>query len=301
MHYAPLGAAPATTPATTLEHSAHELEQRMSRAAKAVAYNVLFRRAMPPAAATLLDDAVGPAASAEAIRFAKVARALSRGKAMLQPYTIAPSSEVRWGVTLQPGAELGWWPVAVQVLKVAGQAALAAAGFVVVDGFNETQKIEADAELVRANTEKVVAGAATKLQETDPAAAASMMALVMKARGAAASGSDGWGWLDTAGRAALGIGTGALLAVGAFYLLGKRSSSSGRKRNPSSSAPMLALAAAALSAPPAQHSLSVFEAAGKEGARQGRNDAMAILLPVALVVAYSRRRKRNPRRRRRSR
>jgi hypothetical protein len=299
MHYG-IGAA-ATTPTTTLEHSARELERRMRTAAKVVAYNVVFRRALPSQAAALLDDAVGPAASAEALRFAKVARALEQGKAVLQPYTVAPSADIQWGVMMNPGQSLGWWPVAVQVLKLAGQAALAAAGFVLVDGYNTTQKVEADAELVRANTEKVVAGAATKLQETDPEAAGKMLGLVLSARQKADAESDGWGWLDTAGRAALGIGAGALLAVGAFYLLGARRS--GRKKNPAGIDPtVLALAGYALGATPGGTATTdIFEAAGEQAKRKATDDYMAVALPVALLWAVSRRRRRNPRRRRRAR
>jgi hypothetical protein len=301
VHYAPLGAASAAQPATSLELAAHELERRMSRAAKAVGYNTIFRNSLPSQAATLLDGSVGPAASPEAIQFAKVARALANGKAVLQPYTVAPSPDIHWGVTLNKGASLGWWPVAVQVLKLAGQAALVSAGFVLVDGYNTTQKVEADAELVRANTEKVVAGAATKLQETDPEAASKMLALVLGARKKAEDDSDGWGWLDTAGRAALGIGAGALLAVGAFYLLGKRSSSSGRKRNPSSSRDvLLALAGAALSSSSTAPDLGWAGGPMYVDTSKARNDYLAIAVPVALLWAAGRR-KRNPRRRRRMR
>ncbi len=229
MRYAALGAAPATAP-SELESDGRSFERAARRAATAIGYNVLFRRALPAAGATALDSMVGPAASPEALVFAQIVKGLDDGKLVVQPYTIAPSLDVQWGVTRQAGAPLGWWPLAVQVLKFAGQAAMAAAGFVLVDGYNTTTKLEAEAKLTRANTERAVTNAATELQQTDPAGASKLLAIVAKAQGAAESGSTSLGWLDTAGRAALGIGTGALLALGAFYFFGRRSSS--RKRNP---------------------------------------------------------------------
>lgn len=294
-----LGATPNAAEPIRAQDAARDFQNSAQRAASAVAFNQLFRAALPADVRGAIEQAAGPAASPAASRLLDAVRGLQSGVYVVQPYKLGSSSDVRVGVVRAQGVQLGWWPIALQVLRIAGQAALAAGGFVLVDGWEESQKIQAEAALTKAKTDAAITTAATSLQQSDPRAAGNLLALVAKARTDAESGSSGMNWLETAGAAATGIGTGVLLAAIAAFLWSRRKSSGGRKRNPSSSVPMLALAATALSAAPApaSSSMSVFEAAGAEGKRQGLNEALPILIGIALL-ASSRRRRRNPRRRR---
>jgi hypothetical protein len=217
--YARLGAAETTAP--ILDVTARQFESAAKRAQKAVAYNVLFRRALPRSVAAMLDAGVGPAASPRALVLAQVIAEAEQGRVVLQPYTVGTSSEVRWGFR-RSGASLGWWPIAVQVLKYATQAALAAGGFVVFDGWNEVNAVEAEAHLVKAKTDAALQTAVADLQQVDPARAADLLGMVVKARAEADTKSDSMSWLETAGTAAIGIGTGALLVAGGLWLYSRR-------------------------------------------------------------------------------
>lgn len=141
----------------------------------------------------------------------RMARALDQGEAYVQPWALDMGREgaapaIHMGIALrgQGAGDLGLWPLAVGIVKFAVWGAVAAAGFVLADGYLDGQAIEAEADLAHAQSRKAAADAIALVGAADPQAAAALADAVAKADLWAARPDA----LDKLADAALGIGRG---------------------------------------------------------------------------------------------
>jgi hypothetical protein len=164
-----------------------------------------------------------PDLAAPLIKFGEAMRALDNGTASLQPYTLPNDATVRFAV-IKTGSTLGWWPIAVQVVKVAGPWVLSAAAVYLADGWLDARKADSAANETRANTENALAGYVQALEKRGDTAGAQRLAQTVAQASQAANAAEGTtSWLDTLKTAAAGAGvSSALLALGALYLFSKR-------------------------------------------------------------------------------
>lgn len=165
-------------------------------------------------------------ATAQAIHWQRWVNELFAGRAELVPYQIG-NNPIRLAVrAIRPGP-LGWWPIALTVVRYASAAALTAAGYLSIDAWQETQQTVAEARKLDAESRAKL----TVIAQSDPSLAPKI-AHAMQAADQAAAGA-GPTWIDRitggmAAGAAGGIGSGLML-LAAFWLF---SQSQNRKKNP---------------------------------------------------------------------
>lgn len=219
-----------------LQDQVVQLQAQMRSAAEPIAAWSAYRRTLVDQArryGASPEDVIGGGSreaiealellDAEIVQWAQAVGALEMGRATLVPYQVDGDPRIRWGVaekgTVAGG--LGLWPVVFTVLRVSAAALAGAATWMLTDAHIETERLSAEAESQRAQTDDRLTTLAEQLRDTNPDAAAVIAESIGKAREAAAQArNDTDSWLDriggAAGTAAAGIGG---LAIGALAVL----------------------------------------------------------------------------------
>lgn len=130
------------------------------------------------------------------------------------------SEPISWAVRRIGDGKLGYWAVALQLVKLAAGATIAGASWLLGDAYLETQKTVAETALVEARTRASLAELAKQYPQIAPQIA-DAVASADRAKADAERGIfDVLG--DTVKGAAGGFGAGALLALGLYLVLESR-------------------------------------------------------------------------------
>lgn len=213
--------------------SAQHFESFSRRASVVVAQRAVYWQTITDLArrAGISPEQLAPAlakknnsATTHARRWAAWLRELDAGRAELVPWQRG-NEPIRFAVrrTGSPGP-LGWWPVAVQVLRLAIGATLSGAGWLAADAWGESERADAEARKIQAENRSSL----IELAKRDPKLAPQIIAAMEEAdRAAADAGPD---WIDRLTSAAgAGIGGSAITLIALYFILGQRRKN-GRRR-----------------------------------------------------------------------
>lgn len=217
---------PTTASPETLAQNAQAFERAVRSAEPVIARRALYWASLRATAARLNVDprallgelaARNDEASRRAAIWGRAITALDSGSAELVPWQ-RPGEAIRWAV-VAAASPLGWWALAARVVQVAAGALFTGAGLYLADAWGATRQTEADAKLLDSQTRAEL----VKIGKNDPQVARTM-AEAMAAADQAAAGADR-SWLDqitgAAGKAAIGISSGAVITLGVLWALSR--------------------------------------------------------------------------------
>lgn len=163
-------------------------------------------------------------ATRAAVHWQKWINALDEGRAELVPIQVA-GGPVTIAVRAVQDTGVGWWPIVMTVARYATMAAATAAGYLTIDSYQDTRRIEATARKTDADTRAALSG----LVEARPDLAPRILQAMETAdRAGADAGPD---WVDrltsAATGAAAGLTSGALMLLALWFFMRNN-----RRKNP---------------------------------------------------------------------